>query len=453
MFFRRKHAFIRPSPFFLKAAIYTFAIAAIGFGLGHYLALPLLIEWVHWGLMSLLFVAGALSLVDLISVNAQAKVECERIVAGSVSVSRWFDVQVRVHHHFTRPKIIWLFDDIDARVDYQHLPLAVTLFPNRFSQATFRLRAKERGVLDLAAFSVRTPSPLNFWQREYKCPVQSSIKVYPDFSAMTAYSILATDNHFSQLGIKRRPRRGEGLEFNQLRDYRIGDSLRQIDWNATSRRNKLISREYQDERDQQIVFLVDSGRRMRAKDDELNHFDHALHATLMVSYIALRQGDSVGVLSFGGDSRWLAPQKGPANMKVILNGLFDLHTSNNAPDYVSAAESLIQLQPKRSLVIFVTNTRDEDVDEVVMAVELLRKKHLVLVANIRELIVERMLELPIDSIKHALSYAAANHYLNSRREAQRKTLAKGVFSIDCLAKELPARVTNSYLEIKRAGVL
>ena len=92
-----------------------------------------------------------------------------------------------------------------------------------------------------------------------------------------------------------RRRRGEGLEFHQLREYREGDSQRQIDWKATSRSGQLISREYQDERDQQIMLLIDCGRRMRAQDDELSHFDHVLNAALLLAYVGLRQGDAVGL--------------------------------------------------------------------------------------------------------------------------------------------------------------
>src|SRR5690606_26842305 len=178
----------------------------------------------------------------------------------------------------------------------------------------------------------------------YRSGDTSAVKVYPDFMAIAAYTILATDNHTSQMGIKKKPRRGTGLEFQQLREYRRGDSLRQLDWKATARRQQLISREYQDERDQQIVLLIDSGRRMRTRDDELSHFDHALNAVLLVSYIALRQGDSVSVMSFGENHRWLPPQKGAGQIKNLLNGMYDLQAENCAPDYTKAAEKLAVLQ-------------------------------------------------------------------------------------------------------------
>src|SRR5690606_13343713 len=281
------------------------------------------------------------------------------------------------------------FDGIPATVEQSDLPLTLQLFPGKISRISYDLRPLERGPLTIESCYAQITSPFGFWQIRYRSGDSSAVKVYPDFMAIAAYTILATDNHTSQMGIKKKPRRGSGLEFQQLREYRVGDSLRQLDWKATARRQKLIAREYQDERDQQIVLLVDSGRRMRAKDDELSHFDHALNAMLLVSYIALRQGDSISVMSFGESYRWIPPHKGAERIKNLLNGMYDLQAGQCAPDYSAAAEKLCVLQQKRSLVILVTNSRDEDMEELLLAVNLLRRRHLVMVANIREEILDQ----------------------------------------------------------------
>src|SRR5690606_11199118 len=166
---------------------------------------------------------------------------------------------------------------------------SLQLLPKQKAQVEYTLRPLQRGPLQLGQCYLRVKSPLGLWNISYQSGNGDDIKVYPDFSAITGYTILATENHTSQIGIRKAQRRGTGMEFQQLREYRLGDSLRQLDWKATSRRQQLISREYQDERDQHIVLLLDSGQRMRTQDDELSHFDHALNALLLVSFIALRQ--------------------------------------------------------------------------------------------------------------------------------------------------------------------
>ena len=116
--------------------------------------------------------------------------------------------------------------------------------------------------------------------------------------------------------------------------------MRQIDWKATSRIRKLISREYQDQRDQQVFFLIDCGRRMTAKDGELSHFDHALNSVLLLAYVALRQGDAVGLMTFGGAPRYVAARKGAGMVNVVLNALYDLQPGMSSPDYANAATDL-----------------------------------------------------------------------------------------------------------------
>jgi uncharacterized protein (DUF58 family) len=429
----------------LLLALAAFALAFVN----SYFALGNSLESGGAILLAGLIVVG----VDYMMSRQLPGIDVEREVAGNLAVDKWASVTLRLRHQFNRPVRVQVFDGVPATAELQNLPLSLELLPGRTSQVSYNLRPLERGPLAIEAAYLQIPSPLGFWQVQYRSGTTSQVKVYPDFMAIAAYTILATDNHTSQIGIKRKPRRGTGLEFQQLREYRLGDSLRQLDWKATSRRQKLISREYQDERDQQIVLLVDSGRRMRAKDDELSHFDHSLNAMLLVSYIALRQGDSVSVMSFGEVNRWIPPQKGVERIKNLLNGMYDLQAGQCAPDYTAAAEKLALLQQKRSLVILVTNSRDEDVNELLLAVNLLKKRHLVMIANIREEILDHLEQRPVANLDDAISYAGVQQYLSSRRDVQKKLTAAGVYTLDCTAKELAVRVANSYLEIKGAGVL
>ena len=131
------------------------------------------------------------------------------------------------------------------------------------------------------------------------------MRVYPNFRASAHFALLAAENQSRTTGVKQRQRRGAGLEFAELREYAQGDMPRHIDWKATARRRKLTTRAFRDEQDQQLVLLLDCGRRLRAVDDGQAHFDHALNAALLLAWVALRQGDRVGLLTFGGRDRFL----------------------------------------------------------------------------------------------------------------------------------------------------
>ena len=291
------------------------------------------------------------------------------------------------------------------------------------------------------------------WERDYRMLLDSEVHVYPNFSAIPHLSLLATDNHLSQLGIVKKPRRGQGQDFHQLRDYREGDSIRQIDWKATSRIRKVISREYQDERDQEVIFLLDCGHRMRAMDDELSHFDHTLNALLILSYVALRQGDAVGLSAFGGSDRWVSPKKGYPTIKHLLNTTYDLQPGTAAPDYTQAASDLLVRHKKRALVIILSNVRDEDSAELQAAVRLLKRRHLVLLASLREQPLDDVLKTKANDIDGALRISATHHYLQQRKVALDALVGKGVIAVDVVPQKLGASLINSYLNIKSSGRL
>ena len=296
-------------------------------------------------------------------------------------------------------------------------------------------------------------SPLQLWWHDYPIKLKSEVRIYPNFAAISQYALLATDNHLSHLGIMKRRRRGEGQDFHQLREYRAGDSLRQIDWKASARMHKAISREYQDERDQDIIFLLDCGHRMQAKDGELSHFDHTLNAILLLSYVALKQGDAVGLATFGGVERWLPAKKGQLSLNQILNALYDLQPTLQAPDYSQAAAQLLIRHKKRALVILITNLRDEDTDDLLPALNLLRKRHLLLLASMRELALDQKLTEPVDHLEEAIEQAATQHYLQLRQQTLERVRATGTLCLDVPPTDLSTQLINRYLEIKRSGAL
>jgi uncharacterized protein (DUF58 family) len=295
-------------------------------------------------------------------------------------------------------------------------------------------------------------SPLRLWQRIVHAATPQRVRVYPDFAVIAGYLALVSDRRTAHVGIKVAPRRGEGLEFHQLREYRQSDSVRQVDWKATSRRRRLISREYHEERDQQVLFLLDSGRRMRSRDGELSHFDHALNAMLLLAYVALRQGDEVGALAFGATRRWIPHLRGVGAVSRLLNGVYDVDSGPQAADYVGVAEETMTRQRKRSLIVLMTNVGDEDHD-LAAALRLLRRRHVVLLANLREATLDQALDEPVDDLETALNYGGALYHLAQRRVMTQALRSQVHLLIDARPAELPTRVVNGYWQIKRSGAL
>jgi uncharacterized protein (DUF58 family) len=192
---------------------------------------------------------------------------------------------------------------------------------------------------------------------------------------------------------------------------------------------------------------------MRAEDGRLSEFDHTLNAVLLLSHVALRQGDAVGVMTFGGVDRWIAPRRSVARVNVILNGIYDIEPTLHAADYSDAVVRLLQRQARRALVVLVSNLRDEDTDDLLPALSLLKRHHLVLFASMRETAVEAITEQRVNRFEPALEQAAAYQYLRYRQQAHDALSRSGVLTLDVSPENLPVAVVNRYFDIKRSGLL
>lgn len=404
-----------------------------------------------WFIFSAVIVA---LLIWEVTVLAQGKrLKIKRHVSQTLPVNNASTVQLEITNLSQQSFSYKILDHYPDFCRVKNLPQFIYLSGQQSITIDYQITAFERGelVINQCEFWLRTR--LSLISRRFIIDHKTSSKVYPNYRSIHDYLLLATEQKTRQLGIRQRQRRGDGLDFLQLRDYRKGDSFRQIDWRATSRLRKIISKEYQQERDQNIIFMLDSGRRMRTKDSELSHFDQALNATLLLASIALRQGDAVGLQVFGGKNLFLPPKKGPSVINSILNQVYNLHPTPNASDLIEAAERLTKQFVKRSLVVIVSNVRSEDEIEIKTAVSLLKRHHLVMVTNLKEAIFEDIINQDIYQLEDALTFAESINYLKQREILQKKLNHSGVITVDSFPKHLAVNMVNQYFEIKRGGRL
>jgi uncharacterized protein (DUF58 family) len=393
------------------------------------------------------------ALLDAVLARRAPALRLERKLAGVVPVGAWHDVGITVHNEDGRPLRVEVLDHYPEDWEMQQLPHTTRVAPGAFVSFSYRLRPALRGNARFDTPWLRVRSRLGLWQATHRIGPQQQVKVFPDYSAILGQNLHATDRRAPAAGTLLKRQRGEGTDFRQLREYRRGDSLRSIDWKATARHRKPISREYQLERDQQIVFLLDCGRRMLARDGHTSHFDHALHAVLTLGFVAGKQGDAVGLMSFGADNRWLAPAKGRTGLDRILAGAYDLQPAEYAPDYTRAANDLMNRLSKRAFIVLITNLRDEDDMALRSAIDLLSAKHLVLCASLREKALDAAASAPVLGFDDALRQGATEHYLQQRRDAIRRLGLRAGHLIDVTPEKLGVTLLNRYLDIKESGVL
>lgn len=399
------------------------------------------------------FLLAAAAGIDGFRVLRMPLPQAERDAPHVIASRRWHDVGIVLSNGASHPCRVELYDHHPGSFEASNLPLRVDVPAKGWARATYRTRSTNRGAFAFGPIQLRITSGFGLFQRQARLHAAQSVRVYPDFGALSGYALMATDNRLSQIGVLQRRRRGEGMDFHQLREYRLGDSLRRIDWKATSRMHRLISREYQDERDQTILLVLDCGRRMTAADAQTTHFDAALDAALLLAHVGVHHGDAVGAITMAGEPRFMAPRKGHKSVTMLLELLYDLQPGMRTPDYYEAAVDIMRRIRKRALVVFLSNLRDEDDDTLQPALALLRRRHLVLFANLREQVLSRTLRMPVADLDAALTHAATADYLQTRRATFRRLERAGALMLDAEPQQLPILLVNRYLETKRSGLL
>jgi uncharacterized protein (DUF58 family) len=419
--------------------------AALGY------ALPDMFNTAWWGLLLCL---GGVTIIDAWQLHRLPSPSVRRMLPGSLAQGGWQDVHLDIHHALEKPTRVEIFDHAPDGLQFEQLPQTLTLAPGQDRHLSYRLQPMRRGHFYFAHCELRVYSPFGLWRDRRVLPVESQTRVYPDFTRLNGAPLMAVDRWLSRLGVRQQPRRGLGHDFHQLREYREGDTLRQIDWKATARKRAPIVREYQDERDQQVLLMLDCGRRMRSQDGTLSHFDHALNASLLLSYVALRQGDALGLYTFATEQRrFFPPAKGQRQLNALLNGVYDLINTQQPADFSLAASDILGLQKRRALVIIISNLRDEDDENLLDAVQRLSRRHRVLVVSLREAELDKLRQQPVISFQDALDYYGAFDYLAARQSLHERLLAHGVPVLDARPGELGPALISRYLSWKKEGVL
>ncbi|WP_111267880.1 DUF58 domain-containing protein [Marilutibacter maris] len=399
---------------------------------------------------------AVMALIDLLRLRRQSLPQIERSVPDTWPIG--IERPVTLAFEARQRQRLDVYDLHPTGWRVHGLPRRLDLREGESTRFDYHLRAHERGDFVFDGTHLRLHSPWRLWRELRTAGEPQPVRVFPNFAPLAKFAMFSAEQASRLVGAHLKRRRGEGTDFHQMREYRVGDSLRQIDWKATARSHKLISREYQDERNQQLVLLLDTGRRLLARDDlddadGMAHFDHVLDAALVVAYLALRQGDAVGLLAAGGDSTWVPPRRGAGAIEGLLRGSYALQPSAVATDFLAAATELSLRQRRRSLVMLVTNLRDEDMDDLLAAVQLLRKRHLVCVASLREVALDRTLAREVHDLPDAIRAGATAQYLQQRSAAHETLRNHGVMVLDVTCDQLAASLVERYLAVKRDGLL
>jgi uncharacterized protein (DUF58 family) len=354
-----------------------------------------------------------------------------------------------------RPIFFWLRDEppdafeIDTRILWGQVAAR-----GRW-QGSYHVRPLRRGDYRFGDLNLRWRGPLGLVVRQGRIPAAGRVKVYPNLLDVRRYDLLLQRNRLQELGLRQARRYGEGTEFERLREYLPDDEYRRIDWKATARRQRPVTIEYQTERSQNVIAVLDVGRMMQSPVAHMAKLDYAVNAVLLLAYVATGKGDKVGLMTFADDVlHFVQPRQGRGQFYRMLDMLYGVAAQPVEPNYRQALSYLALKQRKRSLVVIFTDLSGGiSMSQLTSHASMLARRTLPLVVTISDPDVhEAARQRPSDSLA-VYRRAAAAQLLDERRIALEQMARHGVLTLDVPANQLSIAVINRYLELKARTLL
>jgi uncharacterized protein (DUF58 family) len=382
-------------------------------------------------------------------------IQARRQAPGVLRLRRPAEASVFVHNPTSRRLEVALHDATMPSLGRSPRRHRETIAAGGWLELPADLEPSRRGRFRLGPLTVRTAGPLGLAGRQATLPETQAIKVYPALKGRDEVELRIRRGRLLQAGVRSSAIRGGGSDFDALREYLPDDEFRRINWRATARSSNAIANQYREERNQQLILLLDASRAMAGQVEGVSRLEHAVDAAIAVAELGTRIGDHVGAVAFGQDVRaQLDPRGSRDQPHRIIDLLFAIEPWLEAPNYGGAFAGVLRRHRRRALMVLFTDLSERSVLEpLLQAVPVLLSRHVLIVVAVRDPEVESMARASPASSAEAYEKAAASGFLEWRDASAALLRRSGVPTFDLHPHELAGRVADEYLRIKALGRL
>jgi len=407
--------------------------------------------------LALLYFLAVVGLVaaDLQLTTRPDEIEVERIHDTKLSLGADNLITVLLANRSSRALRLTLRDEYPYKFRVDTAFIRGELPPYDIFEAHYHVRPLQRGDYQFGNINLRYHSQLRTFIRQARYPATATIKVYPNVLEVRKYDLLVRKGLLFELGLRQARIFGTGTEFERLREYNTDDEFRRINWKATARRGKPIAAEYETERSQYVVSVIDTGRLMRPPIGDLAKLDYVINTALLLAYVASLKGDHIGLLTFADEvGTYLNPRRGKAQFYRMLEALYNVQFQGVEADYARALGYLSLKNKRRSLIVVFTDLVTLDAARPLIAnMSRLAKRHLPLCVTISDPNITHLAGQATPNSNAVYRRAVAEMLLDERRVVLDTLNRSGVLTLDVPADKLTVSVINTYLELKGRGRL
>jgi uncharacterized protein (DUF58 family) len=408
-------------------------------------------NWLNFVAYAATSLFGALLLFDLAFVFVFGKKPvATRYMAERLSNGDINPVSVTVKSNYPFRVKLEIIDELPEQFQERNNRLRRTATPGATIGWNYTLRPVERGAYEFGDIIVYTESMLGFVSRRFDCPAGATVPVFPSYMHMRRYELMAAFAQTHETGSKRMRKIGHSLEFEQIKEYALGDDIRNINWKATARKDGLMVNNYTEQRSQQVYCVVDKGRLMKMPFEELSLLDYAINASLMLCNVSLYRQDRFGLLTFANKlGNFLPADRNRGQLENVLKTLYNQQTAFLESDYENLYSSVRSLIKQRSLLVLFTNFESlTGLQRQLPYLKQIAKYHLLLVVFFENTEFQKFVSNRANNLEDVYMHTVAEKFMLEKKIIVKELQKNGILTLLTTPQQVTVNTINKYLELK-----
>ncbi len=412
-------------------------------------------RWIDYIKIALFVLLGLFVLDILLLYRIKNGIQASRNLPDKLSNGDANPVEILVSNRYNASTKLRIIDELPVQFQERQFEIVREIEGGQSRFFVYKIRPTERGEYHYGGLHVFAGTALGLVERKFSFSQDAMVPNYPSFLQMRKYELMAFTNRLKDYGLKKIRRIGHTMEFEQIKDYVLGDDVRNINWKASAKRNQLMINQFQDEKSQPVYSVIDKGRVMKMPFDELKLVDYAINATLVISNIALKKGDKAGMFSFSNkvDNQVMA-QKRASQMNLILETLYNLDTDFKESDFARLYVDIKRKLTQRSLLLLYTNFETMDaLHRQLPYLQAIAKNHLLVVIFFENTELNALLHEKVTTTHEIFHKTIAEKFAYEKKLIVNELNRYGIQTILTEPQHLTVNTINKYLEIKARGLL
>jgi len=408
--------------------------------------------------ISLLFLAvfiGLIAVEIFMLYHQKSGITVERITPERLSNGDDNEINIVLNNKYPFAINTTIIDELPFQFQERNFFIKQQISKNSNQTASYKLQPKQRGIYEFGKVNVFATTSIKILSKRYKFTLNQKVTVYPSFLNLRKHELMASRTAMLPSGLKRTRKIGQSSEFEQIKEYVLGDDLRHVNWKATAKKQHLMVNHYQEEKAQNVYLLLDKGRTMKMPFDGMTLLDYAINAALMLANIAVKKQDKAGLLTFEKKTdAFVKADNKPLQIRKIMEALYHIDTNFRESDYQYLLTDSLKKIQKRSLLILFTNF--ETLDALKRQLPYLRslaKRHVVLTVIFENTLLNEVYSRKINTTKDIYVQTIAAKFVHEKQLILQELQLHGIKTVYTKPADLSVNLLNKYLEIKQLEII